>query len=326
MRMRLAPSLLAVLLAVPCLSSRADETPSVYSPGAARRGEPLFATLSPLPRGGSAGDVALRLVYADGSEGPALPGVTLIQAERGASYPGGRPVRGAGPSAREPIPREAVFLLSVPLRAPLGQAALVATGAGGVELCRATLAVRDRKFSTQDLYLGEALTRLRTEPDPEKAEQARRYRALLATVDPEAAYLDGGFAYPVESRRRTTLFGLRRRYLYSDGGVDVTDHNGIDYGSPKGSPVVACGRGRVAMAEDRIVTGKTVVLEHLPGAYTIYMHLDAMAVEPGTVVERGRLIGTVGMTGLATGPHLHWEFRVLGQPCDPEAMIGLRLP
>lgn len=326
MKMRLLPPLLVVLLAMPCVAPRAEEALSIVAPGQARRGEPVFARLSPLPRDGSARDVALRLVHADGSEGPALPGVTLSLAGRGVSHPGGRPVRGAGPSAREPVPREAFFLLSIPLRAPLGPATLVATDADGAELCRAPLSVRDRKFSAQDLYLDEALTRLRTEPDPEKAEQARRYQALLTTVDSEAAYLDGGFVYPVESRRRTTLFGLRRRYLYSDGGVDVTDHNGIDYGSPTGSPVVACGRGRVAMAEDRIVTGKTVILEHLPGAYTIYMHLDDMAVDPGAMVERGQLLGTVGMTGLATGPHLHWEFRVLGQPCDPEAMIGLRLP
>jgi murein DD-endopeptidase MepM/ murein hydrolase activator NlpD len=77
------------------------------------------------------------------------------------------------------------------------------------------------------------------------------------------------------------------------------------------------------MAEDRIVTGLTVVIEHLPGVYTIYMHLSRMAVSVGDLVERSATIGLLGATGLATGPHLHWELRVLGVASDPEAWIGI---
>jgi murein DD-endopeptidase MepM/ murein hydrolase activator NlpD len=77
------------------------------------------------------------------------------------------------------------------------------------------------------------------------------------------------------------------------------------------------------MAEARIVTGNTVILEHLPGVYSIYMHMDSMAVFVGQVVPRGAPIGSSGMTGLSTGPHLHWELRVCGVPCDPEAFAGI---
>jgi murein DD-endopeptidase MepM/ murein hydrolase activator NlpD len=72
------------------------------------------------------------------------------------------------------------------------------------------------------------------------------------------------------------------------------------------------------MARDRIVTGNTVVIEHLPGVFSLYYHLDSIGVDEGDVVEQGERIGTVGMTGLATGPHLHWEIRVGGVPVAPE--------
>jgi len=167
------------------------------------------------------------------------------------------------------------------------------------------------------------MTGLRVNPDPRKTEQSVRYQTLLAKVNSTAAYYDGGFVMPVQTERRTSLFATRRRYIYSDGSVDVTLHNGIDYGCPVGTPVVAAGSGRVAMAEDRIVTGKTIILEHLPGTYTIYMHLDTMLVSEGNLLRRGDPIGTVGKTGLATGPHLHWELRIMGIASDPESLIGL---
>jgi len=313
---------LVVLLALLALTdARAHGGMTLRAPESARRGEPVLVVLAPVPIDAPAAGFTVSVVFSDGSERARHPGVRLRARPRG-----GREVEGAGPSALTPRVREASFLVSMAIRAPLGEAWLVARDSHGEELARRSFSVVNRVFSRQDLYLNEALTSLRLDPDPLKTEQAKRYQALLASIDPEADYLDGGFVRPVASERRTTLFGLRRRYLYADGGIDVTDHNGIDYGSPLGSPVVAAGRGRVVMAEDRIVTGKTVILEHLPGAYTIYMHLDHIATSSGELLERGEPVGTVGMTGLATGPHLHWEFRVMGQACDPEAMIGLRLP
>ena len=72
------------------------------------------------------------------------------------------------------------------------------------------------------------------------------------------------------------------------------------------------------MARSRIVTGDTVVIEHLPGVYSLYYHLDEIFVEEGEEIAVEALIGTVGSTGLATGPHLHWEIRVAGVPVSPE--------
>lgn len=326
--MKALPHLLLVI-ALGAVPSSAE--PLVLLPSAElRRGEPAFAAFSPAESGApaeagrEARDYTLSVRYSDGSEGPRSIGFPVPAALSATAYErGGRDVPGAGPSARPAYPRVVLFIVSAPVAAPLGEASMVVFGPDGVAVAGARFVVADRAFSRQDLPLDEALTSLRVDTDPLKTEQAVRYQAVLASADPSAAYLGSGFVKPVESERRTTLFGLRRRYLYADGGVDVATHNGVDYGSPTGSPVVAAGAGRVVMAEDRIVTGNTVVIEHLPGVFTIYMHLDEMAVAVGDVLASGAFIGAVGMTGLATGPHLHWELRVMGSACDPEALVGL---
>jgi murein DD-endopeptidase MepM/ murein hydrolase activator NlpD len=78
----------------------------------------------------------------------------------------------------------------------------------------------------------------------------------------------------------------------------------------------------VVLARSRIVTGNSVVIEHLPGVYSLYYHLDKIEVTEGAIVNTGALIGLSGATGLATGPHLHWEIRVSGENTDPDAFIS----
>ena len=91
------------------------------------------------------------------------------------------------------------------------------------------------------------------------------------------------------------------------------------------TPVRACERGKVVLAADREVTGKTVVIEHLPGLYSLYFHLSSFAVAEGQIVERGQVIALSGSTGLATGPHLHWELRANGDAVDPGYWLGATL-
>jgi hypothetical protein len=226
--------------------------------------------------------------------------------------------------ARRDIALGAVmFLLGVPVDAPVGEAVIAVLGPDGNATAEIRTLVSRRDFRRDDISLNQALTSLRVDQDPRKDEQARRYLALLGTTRADAVFLDQGFIRPVAGERRTSLFGDIRRYIYADDGTAWSIHNGVDYGYPTGTPVRAAGNGRVALAEDRIVTGNTVVLEHLPGVYTIYMHLQQMTVQVGDTVEMAQSIGTIGATGLATGPHLHWELRVSGVASDPEVLAGL---
>ncbi len=217
----------------------------------------------------------------------------------------------------------ASFLIGIPPDTEPGSARVFLFSALGELLAERGLEIIPRKYVSEDIKLSAALTGIRADPDPRKDEQARRYAALLALSNPSGVYLDAPFIKPLNSEHRTSFFGDHRRYLYSTGAMAFSMHAGVDFGVPVGTPLVAAGRGRVVMAEFRIVTGNTLVLEHLPGVYSIYMHMDTLAVAMDQVVARGAPIGTVGMTGLATGPHLHWELRIAEIPCDPESLIGI---
>ena len=308
-----------VLAAALCAAPLMAGAQTLVPPDSVRRGEPAFVTFAPAAGAAAASDFTLTVRYADGAQSPGYRG---FRPPAGPPL-GGLDIVGTARPAKERVGPVVLFLISAPVDAALGEATISVRGPDGQALAGARFAVADRRFAREDLRLDAALTGLRVDPDPVKTDQAVRYQALLSTVNPEAAYLAGSFVRPVASERQTSMFGMRRRYLYSDGTVDMTMHSGIDYGCPVGTPVNAAGAGRIVMAEDRIVTGKTIVIEHLPGTYTIYMHLNSIDVAAGALVGRGDRIGAVGMTGLATGPHLHWEFRVMGIACDPEAMIGL---
>jgi murein DD-endopeptidase MepM/ murein hydrolase activator NlpD len=190
----------------------------------------------------------------------------------------------------------------------------------------ASILVEARDFALESIKLKDSNTKIRTETSKRKVEEAQRLIDLLSKVDAEAVFADGSpFLFPVEGGFQSASFGDRRRYLYSNGKSDTTVHAGLDQGVVVGTAVRACERGKVAMVADREVTGTTVVLEHLPGLYSLYFHLSSALVKQGQVVERGELIARSGMTGLATGPHLHWELRARGDAVDAKYWLGSAL-
>ena len=186
----------------------------------------------------------------------------------------------------------------------------------------APLTIESRVFVREDIPLNEAMTSLRADPDPRQAVEARELWALLSRVNLGAVYHTEKFILPVEEGfRETSFFGDRRTFLYSDGGRAHSIHNGIDYATPRGTPVHSSGAGRVVMAKSRIITGVSIVIEHLPGVYSLYFHLDTLNVREGQMVTAGEKIGESGFTGLSTGPHLHWEVRVAGNAVEPKNLL-----
>jgi murein DD-endopeptidase MepM/ murein hydrolase activator NlpD len=89
-------------------------------------------------------------------------------------------------------------------------------------------------------------------------------------------------------------------------------HTGVDYGAPTGTPVRTVGDGHVDFAGVQNGYGKVVIVRHNGADATVYAHLSRIDVRPGQVVTQGQRIGAVGATGWATGPHLHFEFRING--------------
>ena len=180
--------------------------------------------------------------------------------------------------------------------------------------------IGSREFISEVIHLDQANTELRTVEDQQKTAESELLWAILSRTGTEI-YTQSSFLAPVSSTRRTSFYGDRRVYRYSDGSSDTTIHAGIDYGVPTGTEVRSCAAGRVVLARSRIVTGNSVVLEHLPGLYSLYYHMENITIQEGSVVEAGALLGLSGSTGLATGPHLHWEIRVSGEYADPDAFL-----
>jgi len=211
-------------------------------------------------------------------------------------------------------------VLPVPSTAKPGGVKVVFEAASGI-LGEIDIEIASRDFVSEVIELTPSLTNVRTAPDPKKTAEA----VLLQTIinhNGNENFCYGNFVPPVSATRRTSFFGDRRVYKYSNGGSDVSVHAGIDYGVPKGTVVSSCGPGKVVLASPRIVTGNSIVIEHLPGIYSLYYHLDKIEVEEGNIVEAGTRIGLSGATGLATGPHLHWEIRVSGENSDPDAFMA----
>ena len=143
--------------------------------------------------------------------------------------------------------------------------------------------------------------------------------ARISFFDETGASLDGPFlARPVDYRYVSSRFGLR---VHPFSGTERM-HRGVDYSAPAGDPVVSVGDGTVVAAGANRAAGIFVVVRHRHGLRTKYFHLDGLGegVRAGARVKRGQLIGWVGATGMATGPHLHFEVLANGIIVDPTAI------
>ncbi len=120
-------------------------------------------------------------------------------------------------------------------------------------------------------------------------------------------------ASPVEFSRVTSGFAMRFHPILQR----MRQHNGVDYGAPVGTPVRSVGDGVIEFAGTQNGYGKVVEVRHGKDRSTLYAHLSSIGVVKGQRIEQGQHLGAVGMTGLTTGPHLHFEFRVNGVHQDP---------
>jgi murein DD-endopeptidase MepM/ murein hydrolase activator NlpD len=120
-------------------------------------------------------------------------------------------------------------------------------------------------------------------------------------------------ASPLEFSRVTSGFAMRFHPLLQT----LRRHLGVDYGAPSGTPVRSVGEGTIEFAGWQNGYGNVVEVRHANERSTLYAHLGQIDVRKGQGVEQGQRLGAVGATGWATGPHLHFEFRVNGQHQDP---------
>jgi hypothetical protein len=175
-----------------------------------------------------------------------------------------------------------------------------------------------RGFPIQRLTLPQALVDLDPETERRALAEGEHLKTLYRLVTPERLWR-GRFVRPIGGEEPGTGFGARRII----NGRLRSPHAGTDYAAPRGTPVVAANDGRVALVADFFFPGRLVVIDHGLALYTLYFHLESVAVAQDDRVSRGQTIGAVGATGRATGPHLHFGAQVGPARIDPATLLEL---
>jgi murein DD-endopeptidase MepM/ murein hydrolase activator NlpD len=206
-----------------------------------------------------------------------------------------------------------VAVIGIPLSAPLGLRRVTVRTAGGVTSVEFT--VGDKRYASQSLKVAPR--------------QVDLSAADLARVNEERVRIDHALSHwtepPPESLRlpqpvpgtRSSSFGMRRVF----NGESRNPHSGMDIAAPAGTAVLAPIAGTVVDTGEYFFNGNTVFLDHGRGLISMYCHLSAVDVQPGQRVAAGTRLGAVGMTGRATGPHLHWGLSLNRAWVDPELFL-----
>jgi hypothetical protein len=206
-----------------------------------------------------------------------------------------------------------VAVVGIPLSAPLGtRQVIVRSGDGRREI---TFSVVDKHYVTQTLKVAPG--------------QVNLSAADLARVNQEKARIEHVLSHwseqPPESLRlpqpvpgpRSSSFGSRRIF----NGESRNPHSGMDIAAPVGTAVHVPIAGTVVDTGEFFFNGNTVFVDHGRGLISMYCHLSAIDVKPGERIAAGTRIGAVGMTGRATGPHLHWGLSLNRAWVDPELFL-----
>jgi len=125
-------------------------------------------------------------------------------------------------------------------------------------------------------------------------------------------------ASPLASLGEASRFGSRRLF----NNQPRSPHSGSDFSAPEGTPVYSVAAGRVAVTADMFFSGQSVFIDHGDGLVSMYFHLSETLVEEGAELSTGDMIGEVGRSGRATGPHLHFGLRWRGARVDPALLLG----
>jgi len=179
--------------------------------------------------------------------------------------------------------------------------------------------IEPRKFPVQRLRVAPRYVEFSQEDEDRAADDVDRLHDIYARRTP-GDFISGNFRVPLKGRI-SAEFGMHRVF----NNVPMSPHGGVDIAGRQGAMVAAAQGGIVALADDLFLTGNTVVLDHGCGLFTLYGHLSTILVPVGAVVRRGEILGLVGATGRATGPHLHWGARLGKLSLDPQSLTALNL-
>jgi murein DD-endopeptidase MepM/ murein hydrolase activator NlpD len=210
-------------------------------------------------------------------------------------------------------------IVGVPLTVKPGSQQIVAKDAKGSR--NLDFVVGSKKYPEQRITLKN---QRQVNPDPddlkriegELAVQLQAYRSFSPGT-PSNLLLDKPVAGPLSSK-----FGVRRFF----NGEERNPHSGLDFAVPAGTPIKAPAAGKVILTGNYFFNGNTVFVDHGQGFISMFCHMSKIDVKVGDLVPRGGVVGKVGSTGRATGPHMHWNVSLNDARVDPAIFIGAFQP
>jgi len=210
-------------------------------------------------------------------------------------------------------------IVGVPLTVKPGSQQLAIKEASGVR--NLAFSVGSKKYPGQHITLKN---KRQVNPDPadlkriegELAEQIAAYRSFTPTT-PSNLLLDKPVNGPLSSK-----FGVRRFF----NGEERNPHAGLDFAVPAGTPIKSPAAGKVILTGNYFFNGNTVFVDHGQGFISMFCHMSKIDVKVGDAVPRGGVVGKVGATGRATGPHMHWNVSLNDARVDPAIFIGAFQP
>ena len=178
-----------------------------------------------------------------------------------------------------------------------------------------SIKVTKADFAVQKITLPKSMVDL----DPKTLErvnrESKRLKEIFQTFRDERTW-KGAFIRPVAGEL-SGAFGTRRII----NGQPKSSHTGVDLRAEEGTPVRASNSGKIALVDDLFFSGKSVILDHGWGLYSMYFHLSETQVRVGDQIPKGAELGRVGSTGRSTGPHLHWGIILNGARVDPFSLL-----
>lgn len=209
-------------------------------------------------------------------------------------------------------------IIGLPLKIKSGQHKISIIDINGNKTHK-IFSVKNKDYETRHITIKNKRMVSPTKKDIERHYKEKPLMIAALKKWSENKNIQTNFITPVEGRF-SSIFGLKRIY---NKQKRIRRHTGLDIAAPQGTKIISPAKGTVIRTGAYFFTGNTVFIDHGQGLITMYCHLNKTHVKAGQQLMQGEEIGTVGMTGRVSGPHLHWVVSLNNTKVDPKLFIAV---